>query len=99
MLFIFCADPLHMDQPDFMYSAEVVGEKSLRLYYGLIFFEELSGENPSRPIQQIKPHPDTLVFYGGWMLKPPQYEQLYVALMSRGIRLINDTAAYQHCHY
>jgi hypothetical protein len=33
------------------------------------------------------------------MLKPPQYEQLYVALMSRGIRLINDSTAYQHCHY
>ena len=33
------------------------------------------------------------------MLQPEQYAQLYQALATRGIQLINDPAAYLHCHY
>jgi len=99
MLVIFCADPLDSHEPDFMYSAEVAAVKSLGLDYGLINFEELIGGNPSKAIQRIKPQVDTPGIYRGWMLKPAQYEQLYSALLSRGIRLINDRTAYQHCHY
>ena len=37
--------------------------------------------------------------YRGWMLRPSQYRLLYEALAAKGIRLINDPVAYQHCHY
>lgn len=99
MLIIFCGDPLDSRQPDTMYSAEVEAVKSLGLDYDLINFEDLIGGNANRAIQRIKPQSDTLGIYRGWMLKPTQYEQFYAALMSRGIHLINDGAAYRHCHY
>jgi hypothetical protein len=33
------------------------------------------------------------------MMTPQQYGLLYDALQRKGIQLINDPAAYQHCHY
>jgi hypothetical protein len=33
------------------------------------------------------------------MLQPAQYAQLYHALVALGVRLINDPAAYLHCHF
>lgn len=40
-----------------------------------------------------------LAVYRGWMLKPNQYEAMYVALLSRGIALINTSEQYRTCHY
>jgi len=37
--------------------------------------------------------------YRGWMVTPEQYRLLYEALEDKGIRLLNDPAAYRHCHY
>jgi len=99
MLIIFCADPLDSSQPDSAYSSEVAAVKSIGLDYNLINFEDLISSNPNRAVRNVKSQADTLGIYRGWMLKPPQYEQLYNALMSRGIQLINDRTAYQHCHY
>ncbi|MBA3868917.1 MAG: ATP-grasp domain-containing protein [Anaerolineae bacterium] len=99
MLIIFCADPLDSNQADFMYSAEVEAVKSLGLDYDLISFEDLIAGNANRAVRHIKNQADTVGIYRGWMLKPAQYEQLYRALLSRGVQLINDSTAYQHCHY
>ncbi len=99
MLIIFCADPLDAAHPDSMYSAEVSAVKSLGLDYALINFEDLIAGSVNRAVRSVPVQQDTLGVYRGWMLKPTQYEQLYMALLSRGVRLINDPAAYQHCHY
>jgi hypothetical protein len=32
------------------------------------------------------------------MLRSEQYASLYAALLDRNVRLINDPAAYRHCH-
>lgn len=37
--------------------------------------------------------------FRGWMLTPSQYEAMFSALASRGVWLLNDPAAYRHCHY
>jgi len=41
----------------------------------------------------------TMGVYRGWMMTPEQYTILHDALNARGVRLINDPAAYRHCHY
>lgn len=46
----------------------------------------------------MRPEVSTFI-YRGWMLRPSQYRLLYEALVGKGIRLINDPAAYQHCHF
>ena len=40
-----------------------------------------------------------LAMYRGWMLKPSTYGRLYEALAAKGLRLVNDPAAYVHCHH
>ena len=40
-----------------------------------------------------------LAVYRGWMLKPAAYARLYEALAAKGMRLVNDPAAYVHCHH
>jgi hypothetical protein len=42
---------------------------------------------------------ETLAVYRGWMLRPEHYAKLHEALLTRGVRLLNDPAAYRHCHY
>lgn len=39
------------------------------------------------------------VLYRGWMLHVARYEELYRALLSRGVRLVNDPLEYRACHY
>jgi hypothetical protein len=53
-----------------------------------------------RAVRRLPPQPDPgLGVYRGWMLTPDQYRLLYEALGAKGLRLLNDPAAYQHCHY
>src|SRR4051812_43865759 len=98
---IFCADPMDSRKPDSMYEAEVAAARELGFTYDLLNFEALIYEqNPQKAVQRVREQvPPVLAIYRGWMLKPYQYEQLYQALTTRGITLINDPAAYKHCHY
>ena len=100
MKVIFCSDPLDNKQVDSMYHAEaiVVGEHGLAFH--LIEFEDLIANNVQQAIRRI-PNSDSIedAIYRGWMLKPKQYQQLYTALLERGIRLINTPEMYLHCHY
>jgi hypothetical protein len=99
--FIFCTDPLSPRQPDELFQAEVEAVRSLGVEYSLINFETLVNEqNPNRALSLVaEPATEQLGVYRGWMLRPEQYSQLYHALKEKGIRLINDPAAYTHCHY
>jgi len=45
------------------------------------------------------PHGSGGAVYRGWMLTPRQYGNLYDALQSRGVQLINTPSAYRVCHY
>lgn len=99
--FIFCTDPLSPRQPDELFQAEVEAVRSLGLEHSLINYEALVNEqNLNRAVSLVTETPsEQLGIYRGWMLRPPQYSQLYQALKRKGIRLINDPAAYKHCHY
>ena len=104
MRLIYCADPLHQRQPDPDYAAEMMAAQAVDARCDLINFEALTLDGDAdRAVQRIAPadNPDQpmLALYRGWMLRPAQYAQLYAALLARGLRLINDPAAYRHTHY
>lgn len=101
MKVIFCEHPLQARQVDDDYQAEAAAAAEAGLTHGVINFEALVHDGDAtravkRVPQQLEP---TLGVYRGWMLRPARYEELYVALETKGIRLINDPDAYRHGHH
>ena len=98
---IFCADPLRPRYPDPAFTDEVVAAEAAGCEYDLIDVEALiDDDDPGRATRRVWEQPaPALACYRGWMLKPAQYRRLYDALHTRGLRLINDPAAYRQCHY
>jgi hypothetical protein len=101
MQILFCGDPFAPRSPDTMYATEVAAAEAVGLSYHLINFERLVHE--ARPFAAITAVPFSedgdLCLFRGWMMTPAQYTALYEALQSKGLTLINDPAAYRHCHY
>lgn len=100
-LFLFCSDPLHSRSPDGAYLAEVEAVQRAGAPFALISYEALvndgAAERAVRAVpEQSKP---AGALYRGWMLRPERYVALYAALAARGVVLLNDPAAYIHCHY
>lgn len=97
---IYCADPLNPRRPDSDYEAEVETATRADLSIALIGFEDLLAGDAAGAVRRVRsPESQDLGVYRGWMLSPDHYAQLYDALAERGIRLINDPAAYRHCHW
>jgi ATP-grasp domain-containing protein len=100
MIIIFCADPLDPKQVDSVYQSEANAVHSLSVNHHLIDFEALLAGFPQQAINRVPAHEAVQdAVYRGWMLKPNQYQQLYEALLERGIRLINDPSMYKYTHY
>src|SRR5579859_5049436 len=101
LLFLFCADPLHSRLPDEAYLPEVAAVERAGAPHALISYETLVDDGDAeRAVRFVPEQPaPALGIYRGWMLRPARYAQLYEALSSRGITLVNDPAAYIHCHY
>ncbi|UQZ33367.1 hypothetical protein C2I18_07215 [Paenibacillus sp. PK3_47] len=100
MIIIFCQDPLDAKKPDMDYEAEWHAAQAAGFQTGLLSLEALLEGQAARSIRKVTPalHRETAV-YRGWMMKPQHYEELYHALLAKNIELINDPAAYAHCHY
>ncbi len=101
MKIIFCSNPLAPLHVDEMYAEEARAAQVAGFGYELISFEALVQErNPAAAVRRVRAaSPPEQALYRGWMLRPAQYAQLYEALQQKGLTLINDPAAYQHCHY
>lgn len=108
MRLIFCADPLNARQPDPDYAGELAAAQALGARADLISYEALVNEGDAdRAVRRVAPAAGAadddaapeLAVYRGWMLRPADYARLYAALLARGVRLINDPAAYRHTHY
>src|SRR5689334_14427541 len=101
MRVIYCADPLDPKQPDPVYASEIAAAVSQGINYDLINFEALVNDrNASKAVRKVEAQAETqLAVYRGWMLKPEAYRQLYKALASKNLWLVNDPASYKHCHY
>jgi len=101
MKIIFCAEPFTATVPDSAYTDEVAAARSVGFETALIDFEALVHDgNVRAALRRVAPVEEpTLALYRGWMLRPAIYAELYDALRERGLTLINDPAAYKHCHY
>jgi hypothetical protein len=101
MRLLFCSDPLNPRQADEAYRAEVAAAERLGIPFRLVDHDALSHDSdPAKAVRRVPPQPDPgLGVYRGWMLTPDQYRLMYGALEAKGLRLLNDPAAYRHCHY
>jgi hypothetical protein len=108
-LVLFCGDPLRWSgggAVDPEYAPEAVAAEGSGFEVALLDFEALvDGGDALRAIRRVpvaaSASSDALrpALYRGWMLRPRDYARLYEALEGRGVRLLTDPAAYQHCHY
>jgi hypothetical protein len=101
MRLIYCADPLNPRAVDADYETEAGAASALGIEHNLISFEALVNErDPARAVRGVREaeHAEAAI-YRGWMLTVAQYAALYDALAARNLRLLNDPAAYQFCHY
>ena len=101
MRVLFSSDPLNSKHVDTEYEEEFLSAKKHGFATHLFSFEELVDFN--NPVNAVKNIPfvekqDT-VLYRGWMLKPKQYESLYIAMSKRNLRLINTPEQYKYCHH
>jgi hypothetical protein len=101
MLVLFCTDPLRPRRPDDAYAAEATAAEAAGFRHALVSFEELVHDGDAeRAVRRVPAQEEeTLALYRGWMLRPGHYAKLYAALLARGVRLLNDPAAYGHCHH
>jgi ATP-grasp domain, R2K clade family 3 len=101
MKLVFCSDPSNPRQPDEAYQAEVAAAERLGISFALVDHDALAHDNdPVKAVRRVPQQPQpALGVYRGWMLTPEQYRLLYEALGAKGVRLLNDPAAYRHCHH
>lgn len=101
MKIIFCCDPGNPKAVDEAYHREANAATEVGIEYHLVSYEALVNDgDAARAVRRVPEQPEaTTCVYRGWMLRPSQFKLLYEALAEKGIRLINDPVAYQHCHY
>lgn len=100
MKIIFCSDPLTPKTVDSEYKSEFDAAVHTGFETDLVNFEELSAGNLERATRRIPMHDHPqLAVYRGWMMRPQIYSNLYETLLAKNIKLINDPAAYRHCHF
>lgn len=101
MKMIFCQDPMTQHEPDSMFIDEVAAATRAGLEFALLDYNALvQGHNAARAVRDVPVHePLETAVYRGWWLTVAQYTALYEALLSRGLRLINDAAQFEYTQY
>ncbi|MEO1287136.1 MAG: ATP-grasp domain-containing protein [Chloroflexota bacterium] len=101
MKIIFCQDPMSADAPDSMYVDEVAAATHAGLSFELLDYGAIADyHNAARAVRDIPVYETTeLAIYRGWILRATQYEALYNALLSRGLRLLNTPEQYLYAQH
>ncbi|AUX42485.1 hypothetical protein SOCE26_039180 [Sorangium cellulosum] len=99
MLVLFCSDPLAPRHPDSAFASEADAVRALGHDLALIDYEALLAGDPRAAVRRAPAAHAGLAVYRGWMLQPEAYRRLHDALADRGVRLVNDPAAYEHAHH
>lgn len=99
MKLIFPKDP-HEQQADGVYWHEAQAAYGAGFEQVLVDYDELLAQNMARAVRDIPYHEtETPALYRGWFLTLAQYEALYEALLSRGLRLLHDPQTYALCQH
>jgi hypothetical protein len=101
---LICGNPLRRrsgEAVDPAFAAEASAAARAGFTIALLDFESFTQDgDPARAIRRVpRGEPEQPAIYRGWMVRPDHYRQLYEVLAAHGVRLINDPAAYRHCHY
>ncbi len=101
MNIIFCSDDCERRKPDEAYAAEVAALERIGGQYSLVNLDALVNDgDAAKAVRRVPEQAEPcLAMYRGWMLKPSAYARLYDSLTAKGMRLVNDSAAYVHCHH
>ncbi|MEO0042834.1 MAG: hypothetical protein RL329_2282 [Bacteroidota bacterium] len=101
MIILYCDNGYNSKEVDYFYAEEYEAAKKQRLHVGLIRFEDITkSKDALKAIRRLHGFKEAILgIYRGWMLKPTEYENLYNALLTKNIRLINNPMEYQFCHY
>jgi hypothetical protein len=100
VLVLFCSDPRDRRRPDDQYVGEAETAARLGTSCAVVDHDAVERGDMDRAVRHVpdQPHPVTGV-YRGWMMTAARYAAFYHALAGRGVRLVNDPAAYAHCHH
>jgi hypothetical protein len=100
MIVLFPLDPLNRGRPDDLYAGEAAVLDRLGIGWTLIDHDALVQGDAGRAVRRVPPRsPAAAGVYRGWMMTADQYVLFHDALAERGVRLVNDPAAYRHCHH
>ena len=99
MIFVCCCDPDEPTQPEPAFQREVEAARACS-DVSLIDHDALVQGEVRAAVARVAPREQReAAVYRGWMVTPDRYAELYAALAERGLDLVNDPAAYRHCHY
>jgi hypothetical protein len=97
---LFCSNPLNSKQVDEEYEQEYNIARFMGINPALIDIESLLEGDAKSAIRSVRKNENSsLAIYRGWMLTPHHYRELYEALKTKNIALINTPEQYIHCHY
>lgn len=100
MPLLYCLDPLDPRRPDDGYVREAAVADRLGIPWHLIDHDAVVGGDLGRALRRVPAGgPPGTAVYRGWMMTAERYEGFHAALAERRLRLINDPAAYRHCHH
>jgi hypothetical protein len=101
LVVVFCCDPMSRRRVDSAWASEADAARAVGAEIVLVSYEALVDERDATDaVRSVPPSPaPRLAVYRGWMLTPERYEALFAALLARGVRLVNDPAAYRHAHW
>lgn len=97
---IFCADPLdgRSVEPDFRAEAAAASDAG----FNVVTLDHDALDHRTDALRALKKTRFTgpgLAVYRGWMLRSEAYKVLYDELLSRGVRMVVEPAAYDACHH
>ncbi len=100
MKVLFCSDPLNNKAVDQEYEQEYKYARKLGMDVYLISLESVLVGELAQAVKQVPTFeiPERFI-YRGWMIKPHDYDQLYLALERKNAVLINSPSEYRNGHY
>lgn len=97
---VFAAHPFSPRAPEPAFEAEAQAAREAGHTLWFVDFEALfERSDVARATRWISTDAERPALYRGWMLSGEHYGRLFDALAAKGLRLLNDRAAYEFCHY